>query len=135
MADAEERDDFAVRVTAGSLRHDEPAFVLPHAWTDAGIAVEGAGTGAHLFHTAIAACVLNDLFREAQTDGLSVEGVAVVARGEFDDAWGSTGVNYRVEMDSTEDEALLAALLARVDDVAEIPRAVRTGATVVRVHG
>ncbi len=117
------------------MRHDDPAFVLPHAWTDAGIAVEGAGTGAHLFHTAIAACVLNDLFREAQTDGLTIDGVAVVAAGEFDEHWGSTGVTYRVELDSTEDESLLAAVLSRVDDVAEIPRAVRAGATVVRVHG
>ena len=34
-------------------------------------------------------------------------------------------MTYRVELDSTEDEALLATLLARVDEVAEIPRAVR----------
>jgi OsmC-like protein len=128
-------DDFAVRVTAGSLRHGDPAFVLPHAWTDSGIAVEAAGTGAHLLHTAIAACVLNDLFREAQTGGLSLDGVAVVARGEFDDEWSSTGVTYHVELDSTEDESMLAALLARVDEMAEIPRAVRAGATVVRGDG
>jgi hypothetical protein len=44
-------------------------------------------------------------------------------------------VDYRVELDSTEDEALLSALLVRVDEVAEIPRAVRAGATVVRIHG
>ena len=44
-------------------------------------------------------------------------------------------MTYDVELDSTEDEALLAALLARVDEVAEIPRAVRAGATVVRGHG
>jgi hypothetical protein len=125
-------DDFAVRLTAGSLRHGDPAYVLPHAWTDSGIAVEGAGTGAHLLHTAIAACVLNDLFREAQTDGVSVNGVAVVAEGAFDDEWCSTGITYRVELDSTEDESLLTGLLARVDEVAEIPRAVRAGASVVR---
>jgi hypothetical protein len=128
-------DDFAVRLTAGSLRHDEPAFVLPHAWTDAGVAAEGGGTGAHLFHTAIALCVLNDLFREAQVDGLTVDGVAVVARGGFDDTWSSTGVTYAVELDSTEDDALLATLLARVDDVAEIPAAVRAGASVERTDG
>jgi hypothetical protein len=125
-------DDFAVRLTAGSLRHEEPAYVLPHAWTDAGVAVEGGGTGAHLLHAAIALCVLNDLFREARTDGLTVDGVAVVARGGFGDDWSSTGVTYAVELDSTEDEALLAALLARVDDVAEIPAAVRAGAPVKR---
>jgi hypothetical protein len=128
-------DDFAVRLTAGSLRHEEPAFVLPHAWTDAGVAVEGGGTGAHLFHTAVALCVLNDLFREARTDGLTLGGVAVVARGGFDDDWGSTGVTYHVDLDSTEDEAMLATLVARVDDVAEIPRAVRRGAPVERTDG
>jgi hypothetical protein len=128
-------DDFAVRLTAGSLRHEEPAFVLPHAWTDAGVAVEGGGTGAHLLHTAVALCVLNDLFREARTDGLTVDGVAVVARGGFGDDWSSTGISYEVEVDSTEDEALLATLLARVDDVAEIPRAVRRGAPVGRTDG
>jgi hypothetical protein len=133
--DPEKRDDFAVRLTAGSLRHDEPAFAVPHAWTDAGVAVEGGGTGAHLLHVALALCVLNDVFREARTDGLTVDGVAVVARGEFDDAWSSAGVTYHVELDSTEDDALTTALLARVDEVAEIPRAVRAGATVVRLHG
>jgi hypothetical protein len=128
-------DDFAVRLSAGSLRHDDPAFVLPHAWTDAGVAVEGGGTGAHVFHTAVALCVLNDVFREAGTSGLTVDGVAVVARGGFGDDWASTGISYEVDVDSTEDDALLATLLRRVDEVAEIPRAVRAGATVERTHG
>jgi hypothetical protein len=125
-------DDFAVRLSAGSLRHEEPAYALPHSWTDAGVAVEGGETGAHLFHTAVALCVLNDVFREARTSGLAVDGVAVAARGGFAGDWSSTGISYAVEMDSTEDEGLLATLLARVDEVAEIPRAVRAGAPVVR---
>lgn len=128
-------DDFAVRLTAGSLRHDDPAFVLPHSWTDAGVAVEGGGTGAHLFHAAVALCVLNDVFREAGADGLTVAGVAVTARGGFDHDWSSSGVTYAVDVDSTEDETVLAGLLARVDDVAEIPRAVRHGAPVERSDG
>ena len=135
MADTPQLDDFAVRLTAGSLRADEATFALPHAWTDAGVAVEGAGTGAHLFHVAVAVCVLNDVFREARTDGLLVDGVAVTARGGFGDDWSSTGVSYAVELDSTEDEALLAGLLTRVDAIAEIPRAVRVGAPVERVDG
>jgi len=128
-------DDFAVRLSAGSMRHDDPAFVLPHAWTEAGVAVEGGGTGAHVFHTAIALCVLNDVFREARTSGVTVTGVAVVARGGFGDDWSSTGISYEVALDSTEDDALLTTLLRRVDDVAEIPRAVRAGAPVGRTHG
>ncbi|WP_028652895.1 OsmC family protein [Nocardioides halotolerans] len=135
MASPETGADFAVRLTAGSLRHDEPAFVLPHAWTDAGVSVEGGGTGAHVFHAAVALCVLNDVFREARADGLVVDGVAVEARGGFDVDWSSTGVSYAVRVDSAEDEALVARVLARVDDLAEIPRAVRRGAPVERTDG
>jgi uncharacterized OsmC-like protein len=127
-------DDFAVRVSAGSRRAPDPTFVLPHAWTDGGVAVEGAGTGAHLFHAAVAVCVLNDVFREARAGGLAVDGVEVSARGGFTSEWASTGVVYDVEVDGVpEDE--LASLLARVDEVAEIPRAVRAGARVERDHG
>jgi hypothetical protein len=125
-------DDFAVRLTAGSLRAEDALVVLPHAWTASGVAVEGEGTGAHLLHAAVAVCVLNDLFRQARVDGLALDGVAVTARGGFGDDWSSTGVTYRVELDSAEDEVRLADLLATVDDVAEIPRAVRAGTTVVR---
>ena len=126
-------DDFSVRLSAGSLRAGESAYTLPHTWTDAGVAVEGGGTGAHLFHAAIALCVLNDTFREAGATGLDVRGVAVTARGGFSGEWSSTGVRYAVELDSAEDADRLTALLARVDEVAEIPRAVRVGAEVSRV--
>jgi hypothetical protein len=125
-------DDFAVRLSAGSLRHEGAAFVLPHTWTDAGVAVEGGGTGAHLLHAAVALCVLNDLFREASAGGLTLDGVVVAARGGFRDDWSSTGISYEVELDSTEDEVRLAALLASVDEAAEIPRTVRAGAEVRR---
>jgi hypothetical protein len=127
-------EQFSVRLTAGSRRAADPAFVLPHAWTDGGVAVEGAGTGAHLFHAAVAVCVLNDVFREARADGLTVEGVEVCARGGFTADWASTGVAYDVAVDGVPDD-VLEALLARVDEVAEIPRAVRAGASVERDRG
>jgi hypothetical protein len=128
-------EDFSIRMTAGSLRAEDADFVLPHAWTDAGVAVEGGGTGAHLFLASVALCVLNDVFREARADGLTVDGVVVSARGGFGDDWRSIGVSYDVVIDSTEDEARLTTLLARVDEVAEIPKAVRAGAPVERSHG
>jgi hypothetical protein len=128
-------DDFAVRLSAGSLRHGDPFFVVPHAWSDAGVAVEGGGTGAHLLHASIALCVLNDVFREADADGLAVAGVAVRARGGFTAEWFSTGISYDVEVAGLDDDAALAGLLARVDTVAEVPRAVRVGPTVVRTGG
>jgi len=128
-------DDFAVRLSAGSLRHDDPVFVVPHAWSDAGVAVEGGGTGAHLLHASIALCVLNDVFREARADGVNVDGVAVRARGGFTPDWFSTGISYDVEVDGATDGAAIAAVLSRVDTVAEVPRAVRFGPTVVRTDG
>ena len=128
-------EEFAVRLSAGSLRHDEPAFVLPHAWSEAGVAVEGGGTGAHVFHASVALCVLNDLYREARSHDVKVDGVVVSARGGFDDDWSSTGITYDVELASHDDGAAVATLVARVDEVAEIPRAVRAGAAVVRADG
>ena len=127
--------DFAIRLSAGSLRTDEPAFVLPHAWTEAGVAVEGGGTGAHLLHVSVALCVLNDLYREAREAGVTVDGVVVGARGGFTDEWSSTGISYDVELAGPDEADVVAALLDRVDAVAEIPRAVRAGADVRRAGG
>lgn len=123
--------DFAVRVSAGSLRSMEPTYTIPHAWSGAGIAVEGAGTGAHLLHCAVAVCVLNDLFREAGVLGINLSGAAVSAWGGFDEAWASTGICYDVEVYG-EDRTRWAELVERVDTVAEIPCAVRAGARVGR---
>ena len=133
--DAQQPADFAVRLSAGSLRHEEPVFVVPHAWTEAGVSVEGGGTGAHLLHASIALCVLNDVFREARVDDVAIDGVAVRARGGFTAEWFSTGISYDVEVASAADEAAVTAVLKRVDKVAEIPRAVRFGPTVVRTDG
>ena len=129
---------FKVTASAGSLRPEhETAVQLPHAWTASGIAVETdseAITGAHLLHLSVGACVLNDVYREARELELPVDGVRVRAEGSFDDAWSSTGIEYAVELDSPADAAAVHGLLQRVEDMAEIPRAVRTGATVSRVE-
>ena len=125
---------FQVTASAGSLRPEhETAVQLPHAWTSGGIAVESdseAVTGAHLLHLSVAACVLNDTYREAQSLAVPLDGVRVIARGGFDDAWSSTGIRYSLEVDSPVDG--VDALVSRVDEVAEIPRAVRAGADVRR---
>ena len=80
----------------------------------------------------MALCVLNDTYREAERLGIQVEGVAVEADGGFDDEWRSTGIIYSVTLDSRAPAEELARLGAVVDDVAEIPRAVRAGASVER---
>ena len=127
---------FRVTASAGSLRPEyETAVQLPHAWTAGGIAVETDAdtvTGAHLLHLSVAACVLNDAYREADERDMPVDGVRVTASGGFGDDWSSTGIEYSLEVDSPADA--LDELRRRVEDVAEIPRAVRAGADVRRVE-
>jgi uncharacterized OsmC-like protein len=120
-------------VAAGSLRSESEGVArFPHRWTATGVTVEADFTGAHLLHLAAAGCVLNDLYREAAALGLTVDGVRVAATGDFDDGWASTGVRYAIELDSPESEAALTRLVEVVDEVAEIPRALRAGTSVHR---
>jgi uncharacterized OsmC-like protein len=127
-------DRYAVAVAAGALRSEsEGSARFPHRWTSDGVTVDAAFTGAHLVHVAIAGCVLNDLYREAAASGIDLHGVRVSAEGGFDtDTWTSTGITYSVEIVSDAPDDRLAGLLAIVDEVAEIPRALRAGATVRR---
>jgi hypothetical protein len=85
-----------------------------------------------VLHLSVALCVLNDTYREAERLGLEIDGVAVEADGGFDDQWRSTGIVYSVTLDSRAAMDDLAGLMTVVDDVAEIPRAVRAGAQVRR---
>ncbi|HYH35147.1 MAG TPA: OsmC family peroxiredoxin [Nocardioides sp.] len=126
-----EGSPLAVRATAGSLRAAE-GLPVPHAWTSEGIVADAQGTGAHLLHLSVAVCVLNDTYREADRRGLPVAGVEVVADGGFDDSWASTGITYRLRVDSPATDEEIAGLVRVVDEVAEIPRALRAGAAVAR---
>ena len=124
---------FEVVAGSGSLR-SVSGVTFPHRWTPAGVSVETDFTGGHLLNLAAAGCVLNDLYREAEPLGIKLVGVRVTAGGGFDtETWTSTGISYRVELDSPASAEELVRLLAAVDAVAEIPRALRAGATVRRV--
>lgn len=127
-------NSFPVLCASGTLRSGGPDTTthFSHRWSEGGVDVVADFTGAHLLHAAVAACILNDLYREATALGLQLDGVRVTAEGGFDADWGSTGVSYRVELDSPADEAAQRELLAVVDRVAEIPRALRAGTTVTR---
>jgi uncharacterized OsmC-like protein len=106
---------------------------FPHRWTPGGVTVEADFTGGHLLHLAAAGCVLNDIYREAAAMGIELMGVRVSAAGDFDTStWRSTGISYRVEVSSAAACDEIARLLAVVDEVAEIPRAIRGGAIVER---
>jgi uncharacterized OsmC-like protein len=110
------------------------AVRFPHRWTSGGVTVEADFTGAHLLHLAAAGCILNDIYREAEALGIDVSGVRVTAAGGFDTTtWQSTGIDYSVEVSSDASTDKLAQLLEVVDQVAEIPQAIRAGASVQRV--
>jgi uncharacterized OsmC-like protein len=120
-----------VQVGSGS-RVTDLEILLDHPWTDGGIGVETDGTGAHLLLVSVGVCVLNDVYREAQP-GIQVDGVRVRVSGDFDaETWTSTAIAYEVEIDSPEDEATVARLLAQVDAVAEVPRLLGGEVTVSR---
>lgn len=128
--------DFDVVVGAGSYRSPAvDAMSFPHRWTAEGVTVAAAFTGAHLLHLAAAGCVLNDVYREAERLGLPVAGVRVTATGAFDtETWASTGIGYAVDVDSPASAERVDEVLAAVDAVAEIPRAIRAGAPVRRIE-
>ena len=127
-------EPYEVAVAAGSLRSTRSDAVhFPHRWTPDGVTVEAAFTGAHLLHLAPAGCVLNDLYREAEPLGVELRGVRVRAGGGFEpDTWRSTGISYAVELDTSATPSLQERLLQRVDEVAEIPLALRAATSVDR---
>ena len=126
---------FEVAVGAGTMMSASGAVVrFPHRWTPGGVTVEADFTGAHLLHLAAAGCVLNDVYREAAALGIELKGVRVTAAGGFDAAtWQSTGIGYSVDVSSDAPADQLGHLLQVVDQVAEIPHAIRAGATVRRI--
>ncbi len=93
---------------------------------------DGLGfNGGELLHLAVAACVSNDLFREAGREGIRLDTVRVTVRGDFaGDPAASTGILYDVEVAGDADGARLRALVERVDRIAEIPLSLRRGTQV-----
>jgi putative redox protein len=87
--------------------------------------------GGQLLYLAVAGCVSNDLFREADAAGLTLRRVRVSVRGAFaGDPPVSTTIDYDVEIDGDAPEARLRELVEHVDRIAEIPNSLRDGTSV-----
>jgi uncharacterized OsmC-like protein len=87
--------------------------------------------GGELLYLAIAGCVSNDLFREAAADGITLERVRVMVRGDFAGAPAVSGeVVYDVEVTGDAPPEQLRALVEKVDRIAEIPNSLRRGTPV-----
>ena len=91
--------------------------------------------GGQLLYLAVAGCISNDLYREAQAAGIALRRVRITAHGDFTGAPPvSTDIAYEVEIDGDAPESALRDLVARVDEIAEIPNSLRRG-TPVRLTG
>lgn len=98
---------------------------------------DGAGgrglgfNGGQLLYLAVAGCVSNDLYREAQAQGISLTRVRVTVGGDFSgDPPVSEEIAYNVEIDGDASPAELERLVRHVDAIAEIPNSLRNGTTV-----
>jgi uncharacterized OsmC-like protein len=93
---------------------------------------DGIGfSGGQLLYLAVAGCVSNDLFREADAVGIRLHSVAITVDGDFTGSPAtSTEVSYDVELTGDADESALRGLVERVDRIAEIPNSLRQGTAV-----
>ncbi|MEV0395163.1 OsmC family protein [Polymorphospora rubra] len=87
--------------------------------------------GGQLLCLAVAGCVSNDLFREADAMGITLHRVAVRVSGGFaGDPAVSTPISYGVELSGDAPQERLRDLVAHVDRIAEIPNSLRAGTEV-----
>jgi organic hydroperoxide reductase OsmC/OhrA len=104
--------------------------------TDRPAAAGGGGlgfNGGQLLYLSIAACWSNDLYREAATMGIKLDGVEITVDGDFPARGsGSTPITVDLVVTSSASEARIQELIAEVERVAEIPRAIRD-ATAIEV--
>ena len=99
-----------------------------------GTSFAAAFTGGHFLHLAVAVCVLNDLYREAERMGVPLDSVSATAEGGFGgDPVVSTGITYSVSVVSPADESEVQRLIGHVDEIAEIPNTLRKSTVVARL--
>ena len=90
--------------------------------------------GGQLMYASIAACVSNDLYREAATMGIRLTRVALTVDGDFPArAQPSTPITVDVELEGDAPGSRLDELLAVVDRIAEIPNSIR-GTTPIEIR-
>ena len=126
-------DTYPVTIGSGTLRPLTGSYEAQHEWTPSGVTVEGAFTGPHLLHVAVAGSVLNHVYREASARSIRIDGVRVRADGAFDpDTWRSTGITYAVELVTDASAEQQEELLTAVDGAASVLQTLRAGAEVHR---
>ena len=93
-----------------------------------------AVNGGEFLMLALATCYCNDLYREAERLGLTLDGVEVEASAEFPGiGLAATNVRYRARVSSGATATQVAELLRQTDAVAEVHNTVRAGVPVTLV--
>ena len=88
--------------------------------------------GGQLLYLAVAACISNDLYREADRAGVRLTRVRVAVHGDFPGRGAaSTLIQYDVEVSGDAPEDRLDALISEVDAIAEIPLSLRQATPVL----
>jgi putative redox protein len=88
-------------------------------------------SGGELLHLAVAACISNDLFREADGRGIELDRVKILVDGDFGgEPTVSQGITYEVELTGQATDTELHSLVEYVDSIAEIPNSLRLGTNV-----
>ena len=90
--------------------------------------------GGQLLNMAIAACISNDLYREAAGLGIELDRVRVTVDSDYaGDPAVSSAISYEVEISGNASSEALSELASHVDRIAEIPNSLRSG-TLVRLQ-
>lgn len=91
-------------------------------------------SGGQLMNLAVAACISNDLYREAASRGIGLTRVRVTVDADYlGDPAVSTPIEYEVDIEGEAPAAALEELVTHVDAIAEIPNSLRSG-TAVRLR-
>jgi organic hydroperoxide reductase OsmC/OhrA len=95
-----------------------------------------AVNGGELLVLALATCYCNDLYREAERLGITVERVEVEATADFAGiGLAASNIRYRAKVSSPAPTSAIAELLRLTDAVAEVHNTVRAGVPVELVSG
>ena len=90
--------------------------------------------GGQLLNLAVAACISNDLYREAAKRGIALSRVRVAVDADYrGDPAVSTPIAYDVEVDDQASAEALEGPVDHVDAIAEVPNSLRRG-TAVRLR-
>jgi len=91
-----------------------------------------AVSGGEFLFLALATCYCNDIYREAEKRGITVEQVEVEVEGEFGaEGEPARNVTYRVRVFADAPEEQVRELMHHTDKVAEIHNSLRLGTPVI----